>query len=201
MKGMYGMDGRVTYRRLVEGDRDAVAAIFVEAYYNQLRGLDPDRAGLEAMFRGAFLLDHFTGAFDGDELVGFFALSTEAERSVAVRKDDVYARMRGVKRWFACAALRKEFGHPVRLREPGYYLECVAVKPSRQGRGLATGLMRHAIENYDYLELDVLDTNPRAIAIYERLGFVTFRETTISPALKKLYGYERRIFMYHTKRP
>jgi len=61
--------------------------------------------------------------------------------------------------------------------------------------------MRHAIENYDYLELDVLDTNPRAIAIYERLGFVTFRETTISPALKKLYGYERRIFMYHTKRP
>lgn len=133
MKGMYGMDGRVTYRRLVEGDRDAVAAIFVEAYYNQLRGLDPDRAGLEAMFRGAFLLDHFTGAFDGDELVGFFALSTEAERSVAVRKDDVYARMRGVKRWFAYAALRKEFGHPVRLREPGYYLECVAVKPSRQG--------------------------------------------------------------------
>ncbi len=61
--------------------------------------------------------------------------------------------------------------HP---KEPHWYLPLIGVDPSRQGTGLGSILMRHAIARSDragmpaYLE----SSNPRNITLYERHGFV-----------------------------
>jgi ribosomal protein S18 acetylase RimI-like enzyme len=60
--------------------------------------------------------------------------------------------------------------HPT---EPHWYLPLIGVDPSRQGMGLGSILMRHAVARSDragapaYLE----SSNPRNISLYERYGF------------------------------
>ena len=61
--------------------------------------------------------------------------------------------------------------HP---REPHWYLPLIGVDPARQGRGLGSILLRHALARSDrdgvpaYLE----SSNSRNISLYERHGFV-----------------------------
>jgi GNAT superfamily N-acetyltransferase len=61
--------------------------------------------------------------------------------------------------------------HPV---EPHWYLPLIGVDPARQGSGLGSILLRHALARSDrdgvpaYLE----SSNPRNIGLYERHGFV-----------------------------
>ena len=65
--------------------------------------------------------------------------------------------------------------HP---EEPHWFLPLIAVDPIRQGRGLGSELMRHAVTRCDesgtraYLE----SSNPRNISLYERHGFEVIAE-------------------------
>jgi ribosomal protein S18 acetylase RimI-like enzyme len=60
--------------------------------------------------------------------------------------------------------------HP---REPHWYLPLIGVEPARQGRGLGSALLQHALARCDrehapaYLE----STNPANISLYRRHGF------------------------------
>lgn len=91
---------------------------------------------------------------DEDALIGLFWNSTSDE----VQKDlfPMFERM--------------EAYHP---REPHWYLPMIGVEPGRQGSGVGSALMQHALANCDadglpaYLE----STNPRSIPLYERFGF------------------------------
>jgi len=52
------------------------------------------------------------------------------------------------------------------------YLDQIAVAPTRQGQGIATALLAHAKDvSPQLIELDVNQTNARAIRFYEREGF------------------------------
>lgn len=65
--------------------------------------------------------------------------------------------------------------HP---KEPHWYLPMIGVDPSRQGNGVGSSLMKHALEACDrdhklaYLE----SSNPRNISLYERHGFEVIGE-------------------------
>ena len=50
------MTDSLTIRKLGEQDRDAVTAIFVDAYYDQLAQLEEDRTKLFNIFQKTFLL-------------------------------------------------------------------------------------------------------------------------------------------------
>jgi ribosomal protein S18 acetylase RimI-like enzyme len=60
--------------------------------------------------------------------------------------------------------------HPT---EPHWYLPLIGIDPARQGQGLGSALMRHALQRCDadkvpaYLE----SSNPRNIPLYQRHGF------------------------------
>ena len=56
---------------------------------------------------------------------------------------------------------------------PHWYLPLIGVDPSRQGRGLGSVLMRHALDrcDRDHLPAYLESTNPRNIPFYERQGF------------------------------
>ena len=105
--------------------------------------------------------------------------------------------IKGIKGYFAYKALKYEFEHKIILKESGYTIESVATSKKHQGKGNATKLMNYAIENNEYLELDVLDINKRAYEIYERVGFKVFKEKSVFPIFRGIAGYNKRIFMYH----
>jgi ribosomal protein S18 acetylase RimI-like enzyme len=72
----------------------------------------------------------------------------------------------------ALMAMFEQMGH-YHPDEPHWYLPIIGVDPARQGMGLGSALMRHALARSDrdglpaYLE----SSNPRNISLYERHGF------------------------------
>jgi GNAT superfamily N-acetyltransferase len=68
--------------------------------------------------------------------------------------------------------------------EPYWYLPLIGVDPSRQGSGLGSALMRHAMIRCDrdqklaYLE----STNPKNIPLYERHGFEVLGKIQVGAA-------------------
>lgn len=81
-----------------------------------------------------------------------------------------------------------------RDRQPGILLmDGIAVAPEMRGQGIGTQLLeavcRHAHESwYNDVRLDVLDSNPRARALYERNGFVAVKERSY-PFLQRFFGF------------
>ena len=57
-----------------------------------------------------------------------------------------------------------------------FYIDCIGVHPSQQGKGLGSKILLHLIEEYVHKQEQVLgllvdDDNPKAKKLYERLGF------------------------------
>lgn len=65
-----------------------------------------------------------------------------------------------------------------RKQAPGQLvMDGIGVSPTMRGRGIGTLLLQHLIRyakdaGYDSVRLDVIDTNPAARRLYERVGFV-----------------------------
>ncbi|MDQ0317218.1 GNAT family N-acetyltransferase [Amorphus orientalis] len=80
--------------------------------------------------------------------------------------------------------------------EPGTLLmDGIFVEPDARGRGVGKALLqaveRHAVASrLGHIRLDVIDTNPRARALYEREGFREKSVVSLGP-LKAVFGFSR----------
>ena len=80
-----------------------------------------------------------------------------------------------------------------------FLLDGICVDPSARGLGLGTALLA-AIDDeawargYRQVRLDVIDSNHRARALYERLGFVAIKTDHIGP-LRLVFGFSASITM------
>lgn len=72
-------------------------------------------------------------------------------------------------------------------------MDGIFVEPAARGQGVGTALL-NAIETYaaregfQQIRLDVIDTNPRARSLYERLGFSERAVMSLGP-LKSVFGF------------
>lgn len=77
--------------------------------------------------------------------------------------------------------------HPT---EPHWYLPLIGVDPSRQGHGIGSSLMKHALETVDrdHLPAYLESSNPKNISLYERHGFEVIGEIQVgsSPTLRPM---------------
>jgi GNAT superfamily N-acetyltransferase len=78
-------------------------------------------------------------------------------------------------------------------------IEAVAVVESARGRGVGTQLIEHVTrlaqqEGYRGLVLEVVDTNPMAQKLYERLGFYTVRQDWVRMFTHRA-GFSRVTYM------
>jgi ribosomal protein S18 acetylase RimI-like enzyme len=99
----------------------------------------------------------------------------------------------------ACLALLEHATAP-----DEWYVFCVAVSEEARGQGIGSHLFarleEQAIQNgATKISLQVINTNPRAEALYKRLGFVSRKRTTIWP-LNRLAGwpFESAVLMVKT---
>ena len=78
--------------------------------------------------------------------------------------------------------------------EPGHlHIDAIAVAPEARGQGVGTRLIaaahrEAASRNLAGLSLNVVDTNTRARALYERIGFEAVLTKSIGP-LRHLFGF------------
>jgi ribosomal protein S18 acetylase RimI-like enzyme len=174
---------------LPETAREAAAELYWDAFGRLLRpalgrspravavladGIDPRRA---------------IAAMDGDQLVGVIGLhyAGHAFTHLTARSLVRHLGVRGVPRLVPLLLFngRPDAGE---LR-----LDGIAVRPERRGQGIGSQLLheaarRAALLSIDVIRLEVVDTNPRARALYEREGYVAVR-TESTPYLRRMMGF------------
>lgn len=178
--------------------RDAVTNIFIDAYKEQLSSLSKNEKTLYRVFYQSFDLERFYGAYTNDKLIGIFAISESSKRAIRIKMKDFIKNFGLIKGIIASSIMKNEFEREIILREPGFYIEAVATLSNHQGMGVGKKMMQYAIDNYDYLELEVVDTNSPAIKLYKKLGFVLFKEIE-EKGNSKSKGFSKKLYMYYKK--
>lgn len=169
-------------------ERAPIARVYWEAFAAKLgRVLGPDRQAL-AFLRRALEPSHALLARDGG-ILGAAGFKT-ADGAFVGGTARVMVRIYGVSalwRGALASALSRRL-------EPGTLLiDGIAVDAAARGRGVGTRLLNALSEEarrrgLAHVRLDVSDTNPRAKALYERLGFAALRTHRLGP-LSPLFGF------------
>ena len=174
---------------LPDAQRERAAAIYLDAFGSKYRLLLSRSQGL-TLFPRLFVADNTIVALEDGRLVGLAGLDHAGRRFVgwdwpAYR--ETFGLLGGA--WRAFWVQVDVHPHPA----DELLLETLAVDPARRDQGIGTALLQavyafaqaHA---YRAVRLGVVDTNPRARALYEREGFVA-KYTLHLPGMRFLAGF------------
>jgi GNAT superfamily N-acetyltransferase len=83
-----------------------------------------------------------------------------------------------------------------------FLMDGIFVAPSARGQGVGTALLQAIMieaktRDYTHVRLDVIDTNPRARALYERSGFIVIDTHHLGP-LRFIFGFRSSATMVCT---
>lgn len=185
---------------LPEGLRDQAAALYWDVFGGKLgRVMGPRPKALRFLNR-SIRADHAIVALSqrGDllGLVGF-----KSPKGAFAGGD--WADLRAVYGWFgaawrACllALLSRD------VENERFLLDGICVVPQARGQGVGTLLLGALCEearsrHYGAVRLDVIDTNTRARALYERLGFVAAKTDHLG-LLRHVFGFDAATAMVKT---
>ncbi|MFE3636493.1 GNAT family N-acetyltransferase [Streptomyces sp. NPDC059168] len=191
MSGARGADDRPVVRRGVpEGGEERVAALYWEAFGRKIApALNPPGKG-RAFIATHLHRDRSVTALAAGRVVGVAGYRLDGRALTGGGVKDVlsaYGSCRGLPRLVLLALLE---------RTPAageLVMDGIAVDAAHRGRGIGSLLLREvaavaADHGCRRVRLDVVDTNPRARALYERHGFTAHR-TERTPWLRGLMGF------------
>lgn len=186
------MNGPIMIRRgLAAGERAIAARLYWEAFERKLQVPLGPRSKALAFLEVAVRPDHALVALGDDGgVVGIAGFKTPEGTFVGGDFDDlraVYGLLGALWRLFPLALLERPVT-PDRLVMDG-----ICVDHRARGRGVGTALLDAMAEEarrrgLREVQLEVIDTNPRARALYERLGFQPAGTTHLGP-LSPLLGF------------
>ncbi|MEU4562714.1 GNAT family N-acetyltransferase [Actinoplanes sp. NPDC023936] len=175
-----------------ESERARVGELYWAAFRAKLRIAFRDDAAGAGQVTAALRPDRTLVARVGGEVAGMCGFHHGGHGAV----DLSWARLRTglgtVAAAWAALALA-----PLERRELDgvLVLDGICVAAEHRGRGIGSALLDAATElgarhGDQWVQLSVVDTNPRAEALYRRVGFETAGHGSIG-ALRHLYGFDR----------
>ena len=185
------MDMVTITRGFSEEERTRVGSLYWEAFGRKLRPGFVDEATGMAVIRDALRPDHMLVARRGDEVAGvcgFYVLGTGAV-------DLAWSQLR--RTLSIPAALRVSVVLSLLSRtnpQETLVLDGICVDRSERGRGIGTALLSAVDEHARRsgartVRLSVVNSNPRARALYERRGFAPVTSGTLG-VLAPVYGFD-----------
>jgi GNAT superfamily N-acetyltransferase len=179
----------------LEPQRRRAAEIFYDAFATKLEPIVGAREPAVEMISRALQPDRVICAMVDGELVGLVGLAYAGREMVrftwsnlASEHGWIRAAPRAIVARFALGSTRTN-----RCSETDVTIEGIAVDSSMRGRGIGTRLMDGVFESarakgFDSIRLDVVDTNPEARRLYERLGFKA-EKTMRVPWIDRILGF------------
>lgn len=190
------MDALQTAPGFADHERTRVGALYWEAFGRKLRpAFGDDPTGL-ALVQETLSPDRVLVARLGDVIAGVCGFY-EGDRSAV---DVTWAALR--RRLSTGASIRAGLLLAVlarRERHDALVLDGICVDGDLRGQGIGSALLAAANEHARLrgaraVRLSVVDTNPRARALYHRLGFRPVDTGSLGP-LSAVYGFDRYTVM------
>jgi len=177
---------------LPEDTFDAAAALYWEAFGGKLgKVMGPSEKGV-AYVRRVLDPSHAICALGANnELLGVVGFKTSQSAMVGGTFRDlsaIYGVFGATWRAVCLSLLERD------VENEHFLMDGIFVSPNARGQGVGTTLMQ-AIKDegrargYDSLRLDVINTNPRARALYERLGFQADQVQHLGP-LRHIFQFD-----------
>ena len=175
-----------------EDQRGRVAGLFWEAFRGKLGPVMRPEAKAMAFLAAVADPEHVMSALAGGEVVGIAGFKTDKGAFIGGELQDlqaVYGGFGGLWRGLVLSLLERDLAPGVLL------MDGIVVDAKARGLGIGTGLLSEikaeaARRACASVRLDVIDSNPRARALYEREGFVAEREHRLGP-LRWLFGFRK----------
>ena len=181
---------------LPHDQRRAAAELYWQAFGGKLgRVLGPEDAALLYLER-VIREDHVFAALEDGRLVGLAGFKTAGGSFASGTMDDlrdVYGRTGALWRGTLLRLLGRD------LDNARFLMDGVCVAHEARGRGIGSQLVEAIcaearLRGYAEVRLDVIDTNWRAKALYERLGFSVAGQERIG-ALRHIFGFHSATMM------
>ena len=185
--------------------RDQAAEVFFAGFGAKLRRVLGDDERARAFWAAAMAEDGTTLAVDPADrrVLGLMATTDRGHRAT----DNEWACARAVY-GPAAAILRLMLLSVMQHRHrPGeLHLEFLAVSPVARSRGVGSRLLQRADEiarerGMERVTLEVIASNPRARALYERSGFWVTETHRMGPVSRRLVGCDAYDVMVRPLRP
>ncbi|WP_424969970.1 GNAT family N-acetyltransferase [Dinoroseobacter sp. S76] len=183
-----------------EDQRDQAAILFWQAFHGKLhRILTPEEKALGFLRRVADPTFAISALSPEGRLLGVAGFKTAGGGFMGGELSDlqaVFGRFGGLWRGIALSVLER----PV---APGILLmDGIMVDPVARGQGIGQRLLtaikaRAGDLGCNRVRLDVIDTNPRARALYTREGFVAGETAHLGP-LRYIFGFRAATTMTYT---
>lgn len=176
-------------RGVPTGQRTRAAELYWEAFAGKLSPALGDAARGVPLLAGQLEADRFLCAVVGDRVVGVLGFHSGGTSGFEITHRALAARYSPWSAWLRLLLLAPLDRSP---RAGELLLDGVCVDAAARGRGVGTLLLDEAAvlareTGARAIRLSVVDTNPRARALYERLGYRAERTEHLG-ALGRLYG-------------
>ncbi|MCU0800569.1 MAG: GNAT family N-acetyltransferase [Rhodobacteraceae bacterium] len=175
---------------LPQGLREEAAVLYWQAFGAKLgRVMGPDARALRLLVR-IIRRDHAIVAMAGGRLVGLVGYKTPRGAFASGSFSDLWS-VYGLGALWRAAVLRLLVRD---VDNDRFLLDGLCVAAGARGQGVGTALLDAVMieaqaRGYRQVRLDVVDTNPRARALYERQGFNAVKTTGMGP-LRHLFGFD-----------
>jgi len=174
-----------------DADRDIAAGLYWDAFGGKLGKVMGPKWKAQQFIKRVLRPDHALSAHsDTGRLLGVAGFKTHEGALVGGDFADlqaVFGLLGASWRALLLHALERD------TENERFLMDGIFVLPAARGQGIGTALLDAITETaqmrgYREVRLDVIDTNPRARALYERQGFKAIKTQNIGP-LRHVFGF------------
>ncbi|MFK8013923.1 MAG: GNAT family N-acetyltransferase [Gammaproteobacteria bacterium] len=183
-----------------ERDRRAAAQLYDVAFGSKLALAVPDSDQRLVLLTQSLFLDYAVAAFDDQKLVGLAGFSTSEGSLTGGIDYRSLLRELGFIGGHRAALVFSVYEREIKPTE--LLMDGVVVDAPCRGRGIGTQLFARIMDvaregGYATIRLDVIDTNPAAKRLYQRLGFVEGKTESFE-FLRGVLGFGASTTMIYT---
>ena len=160
-----------------------VAELFLNALGDKFTPILGNKTQAKELLELSISPHNCFSAVCGSEMLGLLAFQINNTNFLSItlkRIFSVYGIMNGIIKAIGLSMLIHK------SNSDEIYLEAIAVNESARGKGVGTQLINALFlfakeNNFKSITLQVIDTNPKAKELYERLGFFIVKKSRIGP--------------------
>jgi ribosomal protein S18 acetylase RimI-like enzyme len=163
--------------------KNSAACLYVDALKDKVTPIFGGSSRARRVLVRGLVPDHCLTAFWNDNFVGLLGIQNKngglfnISLNAMIRE---YGLLRGVYRYFGLCLL-----HHINESDE-WYVDGVAVDEKMRGKGVGTGLLGYLEflakeKGVKKITLEVIDSNPKAMALYNRLGFIKTNQSNVWP--------------------